>query len=230
MPAPPLAGVAAIAFDAYGTLFDVASAAAAARDELGDRWAPLADLWRVKQLQYTWLRSLMGRHADFRRVTEDSLDFAFEALGPFDGAMRRRLLALYDRLDPYPDAVPVLARLRAGGVRLAILSNGSPAMLDSAVANAGMAPLLDAVLSVEEVGIYKPHPTVYRLACERLGAPADRIGFVSANGWDAAGAKSFGLRVVWCNRAAQPRERLPGAAPDTEIRELGALAALVGLV
>ncbi len=227
MASAPLAGVDAVAFDAYGTLFDVASAAAAVRDALGDRWAPLAELWRAKQLQYTWLRSLMGRHADFARVTADALDYALEALGIDAAPVRGRLLALYDRLEAYPDAAGALARLRAAGLRLAVLSNGSPAMLASAVAHAGLGALLDAVLSVEDVGIYKPHPSVYALAVDRLRAPADRIAFVSANGWDAFGAKAFGLRVAWCNRAAQPRERLP-EPPDAEIRSLAELPALVG--
>jgi len=228
MPAPPLAGVAAVAFDAYGTLFDVASAAAAAKDALGDRWAPLAETWRAKQLQYTWLRSLMGRHADFRRVTGDALEFALESLGIADDALRERLMGLYDRLAPFPEVLTVLARLRTGGIRSAILSNGSPDMLASAAGHAGIAGLLDAVLSVEEVGVYKPHPSVYRLAVERLGEPKERIGFVSANGWDAFGAKAFGLRVAWCNRTGQPRERIP-LAPDAEIRDLAALPGLLGL-
>lgn len=229
MPGPPLAGVAAVAFDAYGTLFDVTSAASAARDALGDRWAPLAEIWRAKQLQYTWLRSLMGRHADFRRVTGDALDFALESLGVADAALRERLLGLHDRLAPFPDAATALARLRAAGVRTAILSNGSPDMLASAAAHAGIAGLLDAVLSVEDVGVYKPHPSVYRLAVERLGVAKERVGFVSANGWDAFGAKAFGLRVAWCNRTGQPKERIP-LAPDAEIRDLSALPGLLGLI
>ena len=228
MPGPPLAGVAAVAFDAYGTLFDVASAAAAAKDALGDRWAPLAETWRAKQLQYTWLRSLMGRHADFRRVTGDALDFALESLGIADAALRDRLLGLYDRLAPFPEVMTVLARLRAAGIRSAILSNGSPDMLASAASHAGIAGLVDTVLSVEEVGVYKPHPSVYRLAVDRLGEPKEKIGFVSANAWDAFGAKAFGLRVAWCNRAGQPKERIP-MAPDAEIRDLSALPGLLGL-
>jgi 2-haloacid dehalogenase len=220
--------VTAVAFDAYGTLFDVASAAAAAKDALGEKWAPLAELWRAKQLQYTWLRSLMGRHADFRRVTGDALDFALEAHGVADAALRERLMALYDRLAAYPEVPAALARLKAGGVKLAILSNGSPEMLASAAGNAGIAGLLDAVLSVEQVGVYKPHPSVYRLAVDRLGVPKDKIGFVSSNGWDAFGAKSFGLKVVWCNRAGQPKERIP-AEPDAEVKDLAGVPPLLGL-
>lgn len=224
---PPLSGVRAAVFDAYGTLFDVASAAARARDALGDRWQPLADLWRAKQLQYTWLRSLSGHHVDFLRVTGDALDFALESLGIDDAPLRARLMASYEVLGAYPEARAALAQLRAAGLRLAILSNGAPAMLLSAARSAGLDDLLEAILSVEDVGVYKPHPSVYRLAVDRLGVPAGEILFVSANGWDAHGASAYGLKVAWCNRAGQPRERLPGA-PDAEIRALSELPALVG--
>src|SRR5512137_1325677 len=144
---PAFSGTRAVVFDAYGTLFDVASAAERAGDALGDRWRALAETWRAKQLQYTWLRSLMGRHADFRQVTADGLDFALASLGIDDPPLRRRLLELYERLDAYPEARETLTRLRAGGRRLAILSNGSPPMLEAAVRSAGLADLLDAVLS-----------------------------------------------------------------------------------
>jgi 2-haloacid dehalogenase len=222
-----LSGIRAVAFDAYGTLFDVASAAAASRDALGDRWQPLADLWRAKQLQYTWLRGLMGRHADFEQVTADALDFALESLAiAAGGGLRERLLASYRRLGAYPDARDALRALRAAGLRLAILSNGSPGMLAAAVESAGLGDLLDAVLSVEEVGVYKPHPSVYRLAPDRLGAPPEAVAFVSSNGWDAFAAQAFGLRVVWCNRLAQPRERIP-SAPSAEIRSLAELPPLL---
>jgi 2-haloacid dehalogenase len=219
--------VRAAVFDAYGTLFDVASASERAREELGEKWQPLAELWRAKQLQYTWLRSLMGRHADFWRVTGDALDFALETLGIDDRPLRERLMSLYERLGAYPDARPALERLRAAGLRLAILSNGAPRMLDTAARAAGLAPLLDAVLSVEAVGIYKPAPVVYRLALDRLQLWPTEILFVSANGWDACGAKAAGLRVAWCNRAGQPAERVP-EEPDVEIRSLAEIPALVG--
>ncbi len=215
-------------FDAYGTLFDVASAAARAAPELGERGKPLAELWRAKQLEYTWLRSLMGRHADFWKVTGDALDYALGSLGIEDRDLRMRLLSAYERLDPYPDARGALERLRKGGLRLAILSNGAPRMLAASAQHAGLAPLLDEVISVEEVGVYKPHPSVYRLAPQRLGVWASEIAFVSANGWDACAAKAFGLRVAWCNRAGQPPERIP-ELPDVAIRSLGELPALFGL-
>jgi len=213
-------------FDAYGTLFDVGSAAERARDRLGEDWRGVAETWRSKQLQYTWLRSLMGKHADFWKVTGDALDFALEAAGIADPALRDRLLALYERLGAYPDAKAALAALRAQKLKLAILSNGAPRMLAAAAESAGLASLLDTVLSVEEVGTYKPSPAVYRLAADRLGVWPSEIGFVSANGWDACGAKAFGFRVAWCNRTGQPAERLPGT-PDVVIRSLEELPGLV---
>jgi len=224
--APGLKGARAAVFDAYGTLFDVASAAERSKEELGPRWLPLAELWRAKQLQYTWLRSLMGRHADFWRVTGDALDFAMESLGIEDRDLRVRLMSLYERLGAYPEARPTLERLRKKGLKLAILSNGAPRMLAAAAESAGLAPLLDAVISIEEVGIYKPSSAVYRLAPDRLGLWPAEIAFVSANGWDACGAKAAGLRVAWCNRAGQPRERIP-EPPDVEIRSLAELPDLV---
>ncbi len=223
----PLDGIGACVFDAYGTLFDYNSAAERCRDELGDKLDPLNALWRQKQLQYTWLRSLEGRHADFWQVTGDALDFAMEALGLSDAALRQRLMELYLTLDIFPEVPGVLARLRDAGVRTAILSNGSPMMLDAAVARAGISGLLDAVLSVEEVGVFKPDPRVYRLAVERLGLAARAIAFQSSNAWDVYAASAFGMRAVWCNRTGQPRERLPGA-PDRQIRTLAELPPLVG--
>ena len=226
--ADQLAGARAVVFDAYGTLLDVASAAGAARDVLGDRWQPLSDLWRQKQLQYTWLRGLMGKHADFWAVTGDALDFALEALRIQEPGLRARLMDAYGRLGPYPDAEGALRRLREAGLKTAILSNGSPRMLASAVKSARLDELLDQVLSVEEVGVYKPHPSVYRLACDRLAVWPAELVFVTANGWDAWGAKAGGLRVAWCNRAGQPRERL-GEGPDAEVGSLADLPALLGL-
>src|SRR5512133_1427141 len=203
----PFQGVRAVVFDAYGTLFDVASASEREKAALGDRWQPLADLWRAKQLQYTWLRSLMGRHADFWQVTGDALDFALERMGLQDAALRARLMSLYERLGAYPEARPALEALKRAGHRLAILSNGAPRMLAAAAEAAGLAPLLDAVLAVESVGIYKPSPAVYRLALDELRVWPAEVLFVSANGWDACGAKASGLRVAWCNRVGQPPER-----------------------
>jgi 2-haloacid dehalogenase len=223
----PLRGIRACVFDAYGTLFDFASAAAGCRDALGERVGPLAALWRDKQLQYTWLRALQDRHVDFWRVTGDSLDHALETLGiDRSPGLRERLMGLYRTLDAFPEVPETLRRLKQAGFATAILSNGSPAMLRSAVEGAGIDGLLDAVLSVEEVGVFKPHPKVYRLAVDRLGVPAEAIAFQSSNAWDAHAASAFGMRVVWCNRYGQRPERLPGA-PDREIRSLAELPALI---
>lgn len=218
---------AAYVFDAYGTLFDVNSAARLARDALGAQWEPLAELWRAKQLQYTWLRSLMGRHADFWQVTGDALDYTLAARGIHDEALRTRLMRLYLELDAYAEVRSVLETLAAAGRRRAILSNGSPRMLAAAVDHAGIADLLDAVLSIEEVGTYKPHFSVYRLVTERFGAAPAEVCFVSSNAWDAWGAKAYGFYVVWCNRFNQPPERL-GEPPDAEVRSLAELPALLG--
>ena len=226
--AAPLAGLRAVVFDAYGTLFDVASAAERTRDLLGDRAGPLAELWRQKQLQYTWLRALMGRHADFWQVTGDALDYALDALRIETPDLRRRLMEAYERIGPCADAHAALTRLKAARLKIAILSNGAPRMLAAAVRSAGMDGLVDDILSVEAVGVYKPHPSVYKLAIDRLGVWPAELGFVSANGWDAWGAKAAGLRVAWCNRSGLPRERL-GGAPDAELASLSQLPAALGL-
>lgn len=223
----PLQGISACVFDAYGTLFDFASAARGCRDTLGEDTDRLTALWRDKQLQYTWLRALQGRHVEFWQVTGDALDFALETLDIDRPGLRQRLMELYLTLDPFPEAPETLRRLKAAGLRTAILSNGSPAMLQAAVKRAGLDGLLDAVLSVEEVGVYKPHPKVYQLAVDRLGVPARAISFQSSNAWDAYAASAFGMQVVWCNRYGQRPERLPGA-PEREIRSLDQLPPLVG--
>jgi 2-haloacid dehalogenase len=223
----PLSGVRACVFDAYGTLFDFASAAEGCRDALGEHTDRLTNLWRDKQLQYTWLRAVAGRHADFWQVTGDALDFVLETLGIDDAALRDRLMRLYLSLRTFPEVALVLQQLKTAGLRTAILSNGSPQMLAAVVKGAKLDGLLDAILSVEEVGVYKPHPKVYQLAVDRLGIPATAIAFQSSNAWDAHAASAFGMQVVWCNRYGQRRERLPGA-PNREVKSLAELPALVG--
>jgi 2-haloacid dehalogenase len=218
----PLTGIRACVFDAYGTLFDVNSAAERERETLGERWQPLADLWRSKQLQYTWLRSLAGLHTDFWQLTGEALDFAMASMKLDDQRLRERLMELYLRLSAYPEVRETLTTLKARGLKLAILSNGSPKMLAAATENNGIAELFDAVLSVEQVGIYKPHPSVYQLAVDCLGVEVTEICFVSSNGWDAFSAKAFGFRVVWCNRFGQVPERIP-ELPDGEISTLSAM-------
>ncbi len=217
-----LTGIRACVFDAYGTLFDVLSAAEQAQDVLGEKWPQLAEVWRAKQLQYTWLCSLTGRHVDFWQLTREALDFALETLKLPNGQLRDHLMGLYLGLEAYPEVKNTLTRLKAGGLKCAILSNGSPTMLSACVEKAGIADLLDAVLSVEEVKVYKPHPAVYQLALDRLSLTANAICYVSSNGWDAYSAKAFGFSVVWCNRSSQVPERIPGT-PDAEIGVLSDL-------
>lgn len=222
-----LTGIRACVFDAYGTLFDFASAAAGCADMLGDKSGPLTALWRDKQLQYSWLRGLQGRYVPFWQVTGDALDFALETLGlPADGPLRDRLLDLYRTLGTFPEVPGVLSALREAGYATAILSNGSPDMLASAVEGAGLGGVFDAVISVDEVGSFKPDRRVYQRALDRLGVAAEAVAFQSSNAWDAHAASAFGMRVVWCNRYGQRRERLPGA-PDHEIRSLAELPALL---
>jgi 2-haloacid dehalogenase len=219
-------GIRACVFDAYGTLFDVHSAVGRLRPQIGAGADELSQLWRTKQLEYAWLRALMGRHADFWQVTGDALDHALARTG-VDASVREPLLQAYLTLEAYPEVADVLRRLRAAGLKLAILSNGEPAMLAAAVENAGIGDLLDAVLSVEEVGVYKPDPRVYRLAVDRLGVRPDQIAFQSSNAWDVNGAACFGLRPVWINRFGAPAERLPGDA-EHELRDLSGLPGLLG--
>lgn len=224
---PPLQHIQACVFDAYGTLFDFASAASRCRDSLGDKFDRLNALWREKQLQYSWLRAIQGAHADFWKVTGDALDFAMDSLELRDGTLRDRLMALYLELETFPEVSATLTRLRAFGLKTVILSNGSPSMLRAIVEYNGIGHLLDGVFSVEEAGVYKPHPKTYALAGERLGLDRRRILFVSANAWDAYAASAYGMRVAWCNRYGQRSERLPGN-PDCEVQSLTDLPAIIG--
>ena len=202
-------------FDAYGTLFDVAAASRQAAEEPGretfaQHWPAVAANWRLKQLQYTWLRAITGEHTDFWSVTQDGLDWALEAQGLEDDAdLRERLLALYWELSAYPEVPEMLARLKAEGYTTGILSNGSPDMLEGAVKSAGVGDVLDAVISVEDVGVFKPARAVYDLVGKRFACAPDEVLFVSSNGWDAAGATGYGFHTVWVNRAGEPVDRLP---------------------
>lgn len=218
--------IRACVFDAYGTLFDFASAVSSSADVLGDKARALVVLWRDKQLQYTWLRAAQGRHADFWQVTGDALDYALESLEVHDAALRHRLMELYMQLAAFPEVPPALQRLKEAGYATAILSNGTPAMLDAAVKANGLEGSIDTTISVEEIGVYKPNPKVYQRAVDRLGVPAAEIAFVSSNSWDAHAASAFGMRTLWCNRYGQRRERLPGT-PDREMASLSELAAIV---
>jgi 2-haloacid dehalogenase len=212
-------GIKACVFDAYGTLFDVHSAIGKHRHRLGGLADPVSILWRTKQLEYTWLRSLMGHHADFWQVTQDALDYAFDMHGICDPGLNRDLMDAYLKLDCYPEVPEALSILKSRGFRLAILSNGTPAMLEAAVKNAGLGDLIEENVSVEDVGIFKPDPRVYQLAVDGLKVRSEEIVFQSSNAWDAAGASAFGFNVAWVNRFGQSEERLPGK-PDVEIKTL----------
>lgn len=200
-------------FDAYGTLFDVTAAAreaAGAHGALAATWPQIARDWRQKQLQYTWLRAITGSHCDFWQITQDGLDWALEAVGlDGDPALREALLALYWELSAYPEVPGMLAELSQAGKTCAILSNGSPAMLDGAVQSAGLGGFLKDVISVEEVQVFKPARAVYDLVGQRLGVQPDEVLFVSSNGWDAASAAAYGFTTAWVNRAREPVDRLP---------------------
>jgi 2-haloacid dehalogenase len=224
MPQPPK--IRALVFDAYGTLFDVHSIAATCEQLFPGKGAILSQAWRVKQLEYTWLRNSMQRHTDFNAVTQDALRMACEALAlTYTDTALEELNRAYRTLQPFTDARPALEALRAtqDKSKLAILSNGAPDMLNAVVKHNGFDSLLDEVLSVEEVGVFKPDPRAYQLAVDRLGITKNEIYFVSSNGWDAAGAKAFGFNVFWINRNCAPIERL-GVEPDYVVSGLEEVA------
>lgn len=223
---PNFTGIGACVFDAYGTLFDVNAATAACRSRLDDKADRLAEVWRQKQLQYTWLRSLMGRYVDFWQVTGEALDYAMAAVGINDPGLRAQLMQFYLSLKAYPDVSDTLTKLRGRGLKCVILSNGNRSMLYSAVKSAGIYELMDAILSVEQVGVFKPHPSVYQLAVDELRLTPSQICFLSANAWDAHAASAFGFRVVWINRFNQPKESIP-QDPHAEIGSLSELPALL---
>lgn len=227
-PMAEIGTVRACVFDAYGTLLDTSAAVRRLQSEIGDGWEGFAALWRTKQIEYTWLRSLMGAYADFREVTRNALDFAMDTFRVDDPALADRLMTLYDRLDAYPEVPEVLRSLRSAGKNTAILSNGSPGMLHSAVGAAGITELLDDVLSVDTLQVYKPDPRVYALATGRFGVQPHEVAFFSSNAWDAAGAAQFGFRVIWVNRAGQKPERLP-AGPEFQVKDLSAVTTLFNI-
>ena len=219
-------------FDAYGTLFDVAAAARIAaeqpgQEKLAEVWPRLAADWRTKQLQYTWLRAVTGDYISFWQVTSDGLDWAMEASGLDDAVLRETLLALYWELPAYPEVPEMLGTLKAGGMATAILSNGSPDMLQGAVEFAEVGQWLDTVLSVEDVGIFKPAKVVYDLVGKRFGTQPSEVLFVSSNGWDAAAAAQYGFTTAWVNRAGEPVDRLP-AKPGHMLSDLSSIPDLAG--
>ena len=205
----PLTQIKHIAFDAYGTLFDFNSAVDALRGGLGTNESEILHLWRTKQIEYTWLRSLMKRYVDFETVTADALRYAMNSFGISDSVQSDKLLGAYRKLSRYPDVKPALQHFKAYGLKLYILSNGTDAMLKDAVQSAGLEVLIDEVISVDAIKKYKPSPEVYQLVLDRAGVSRDEVVFVSGNPWDVAGASTFGLRVAWLNRAGLPAEELP---------------------
>ena len=216
----------AAVFDAYGTVFDVHAAVRGMADRVGPQAQAISDLWRVKQLEYTWTRSLIGRYRDFWAVTSEALTFTLARHGIADAGLHASLMNAYRTLDAYPDARDVLAHLHAGGIKTAILSNGSPDMLASAVDNADLAAQFDAVISVHSLGIFKPPARAYSTVTTTLGVAPQEIVFVSSNRWDIAGAAAVGFQPVWCNRTAQPDE-YADLAPRATIRSLTELPALL---
>ncbi|MBF9031921.1 haloacid dehalogenase type II [Rhodobacterales bacterium HKCCE3408] len=220
----------ACVFDAYGTLFDVNAAAREVAGQPGKEgfslvWQQVAQDWRLKQLQYTWLRTIEDRYADFWTLTQDALDWALEAADQAEATLREELLGLYWSLHAYPEVPKMLAELSDKGIQAAILSNGTKDMLAAAVDNAGIGGELSAVLSVEDVGVYKPAREVYDMVGDALGTEPDEVLFVSSNGWDAAGAAAYGFDTLWVNRAGEPMDRLPGR-PE---RVAGDLAGVAGI-
>ncbi len=217
------------AFDAYGTLFDVHSAAAKLAPEIGPNWERLSQIWRTKHLEYTWIYAGTGRHTSFWRLAGDSLDTAIATVGglPHDG-IRDKLLAAYRSLDAYPEVAAVLAQLRARGAKLAILTNGDPDMIEDAVRSAGLDGALDALITVHEAGVFKPHRQVYGLVTQHFGVALKEVSFQSSNRWDVTAAKVAGMRTVWVNRTAAPDE-YPDTPADRIVRDLTALTLDQGL-
>jgi 2-haloacid dehalogenase len=218
----------AVVFDAYGTLLDVHAAVARHAERLGPEAAAISALWRQRQLEYSWILAATGAYEDFAVLTARALDVALAAHGVDDKALRADLLAAYRRLDPFPDVIPALVALRHAGMSSAILSNGTAAMLRDAAEAAGLSTLLDAVLSVDPLRLYKPHRRVYELAPARFRCAPERIVFVSANAWDAFGAARFGFRTVWLNRAAQPVEYELDVLAERSISTLDDLPGVLG--
>ena len=228
MTEPRLTDIEMCVFDAYGTLFDLNSAVARHRAAVGPRADALSEMWRSKQIQYTWLRNSMGDYAPFWQVTGEALDHCLAAQGIADPSVREKLLSAYRTLDPYPEAAATLDWLRRADVRCAILSNGNPGMLEPMVKASGLADRFEAVLSVDAVKVFKVDPRTYSMVEARCGVRPDKVCFLSSNCWDAHGAAQFGFNVVWVNRAGAPDDNLPGKLA-AQVRDLSSLATLLGV-
>ena len=217
--------IKAIIFDAYGTLFDVNSAAEKCKDKIGDKWEPFANFWRTTQLEYTWLRSLMGRHKDFWQVTEDSLDKSMKAFN-IDSSMKNELLNLYKILSPYKEVSETLKALKEKKFKLAILSNGTPSLLNELVKSNNLNNLFDDIFSIEEVGVYKPDSKVYDIPVKKYKIKKDEIAFLSANTWDVSGGGNYGYQAIWVNRNNNIFDNLD-YKPTNEIKSLKELTNLI---
>jgi 2-haloacid dehalogenase len=225
---PSFQNIEACVFDAYGTLFDVNSAVSSLQNKVGPQYGEVSAAWRVRQLEYTWLRSLMKSHIDFWKLTADALSVTLREFAIEDSSLHEELMQAYLRLSPFDEVTSVLHRLKQADMRTAILTNGSPLMIESAVENSGIQTLIDHQLSVEAVGVFKPDARVYQLAVDSLGIPSENIAFMSSNAWDAAGAAHFGFNVAWVNRYSQPSEALPGT-PSAMLSDLSELPGLLGI-
>ena len=217
--------IKAIVFDAYGTLFDVNSAAEKCKGKIGDKWEGFANFWRTTQLEYTWLRSLMKRHKDFWQVTEDSLDKSMKAY-KIDASMKSELLNLYKVLSPYPEVKEVLKKLKEKEYRLAILSNGTPTLLNELVKSNNLENIFDNLFSIEEVGIYKPDSKVYDMPIKKYQIKAEEIAFLSSNTWDVSGGGNYGYNAIWVNRNKNIFDNLD-YKPKNEVSDLTQLVDIV---
>ena len=213
--------VKAIIFDAYGTLFDVNSAAEKCKDKIGDKWESFANFWRTTQLEYTWLRSLMKRHKDFWQITEDSLDKSMKAFS-IDPSMKNELMNLYKVLSPFKEVPETLKKLKGKNFKLAILSNGTPSLLDELVKSNNLDKLFDDIFSIEEVGIYKPDSRVYNLPIKKYKIEKNEVAFLSANTWDVSGGGNYGYQSIWVNRNNNIFDNLD-YKPNHEIKDLSEL-------
>ena len=213
--------VKAIIFDAYGTLFDVNSAAEKCKDKIGDKWEPFANFWRTTQLEYTWLRSLMGRHKDFWQITEDSLDKSMKSFN-IDPSMKNELLSLYKILSPYKEVPETLKTLKEKKFKLSILSNGTPSLLNELVKSSNLNNLFDDIFSIEEVRVYKPNSKVYDMPVKKYKIKKDEIAFLSANTWDVSGCGNYGYQAIWVNRNNNIFDNLD-YKPKLEIKNLSGL-------
>ena len=213
--------IKAIIFDAYGTLFDVNSAAEKCKNKIGEKWEPFANYWRTTQLEYTWLRSLMGRHQDFWEVTEQSLDKSMKVF-QIDTSMKDELLDLYKVLSTFPEVKETLKKLKEKNYKLSILSNGTPSLLKQLVSSNNLESIFDDVLSIEEVKIYKPHPNVYNIPIKKYQIEKNQFAYLSSNTWDVSAAGNFGFNAVWVNRNKNIFDNLD-YIPITEINNLSDL-------